>query len=75
MNKETIYVKLTDEIIPMFRPVEAIKLDDSLYKISNQEYNIETEEWEFVPGDKVTTEERFDGSNGKYLLAVSIYDR
>ena len=75
MKKETIYVKLIDEIIPMFRPVEAIKLEDSIYKISNQEYNTEAEEWEFAPGDKVITEEKIDSSNGKYLLAISIYDR
>lgn len=59
MKTERIYVQLLDEGTEVFRPVDAEKVKENVYKISEfQEYNPVTEVWEFLPGQTVEVEER-----------------
>lgn len=64
---EEIYVYLLDEGIDVWRPVDAIKLDDNIYKIiSVRDSNKETETLEFNLGDTVRTVDRvLSGNFGK----------
>jgi hypothetical protein len=55
-EQRQIYVKLTDEVVDVWRPVEAECLHGDFYKIADQPYDRETEAWEFEPGDVVLVE-------------------
>jgi hypothetical protein len=52
----SIYVRLLDEAVDVWRPVQAVHLDVGRYRIAEQPYDIEIETWEFVPGDEVECE-------------------
>jgi len=55
-NIEPIYVKLLDEDIDVYRPVNAIKINDCIYKIIDDDqkaYQEDGEVWEFKKGDIV----------------------
>jgi hypothetical protein len=69
-ERETIHVRLLDENVPVWRPVLATRLNDNLYLIEAQEIP-EYEEWEFLPGSSVETEEAMsDGT--KYNRAFRL---
>jgi len=56
LSIETIYVKLLDEGVDVYRPVKAEKIGDNLYKIiddSEKAYNDFLEKWEYKTGDIV----------------------
>ena len=55
-NTEKIFVRLLDEDIDVYRPVNAVKIGDNKYEILDddiQAYNDDLEEWEFAKGDVV----------------------
>jgi hypothetical protein len=56
----TIYVRLLNENNPVWRPVAATKLGEHLFRINEQEIP-EGEEWEFLPGNCVETEQAVSG--------------
>jgi hypothetical protein len=65
----TIYVFLPEEVVPVWRPVLAVHLHGSTYRIAEQAYDPEDETWEFDVGDVVECErKRFD--DGYHLVAV-----
>jgi hypothetical protein len=64
-----IYVYLLDEGTDVWRPVDAILLQESIYQINPDSAIPETEIWQFLPGDIVRCEEkRF--IKGRGLVAV-----
>jgi hypothetical protein len=65
---QQIYVKLTDEVVDVWRPVEAEHLQGDIYRISDQPYDRLAEPWEFEPGDIVVAE--VIQSNGGQMLAA-----
>ncbi len=65
-----IYVALLDENVDVWRPVQAERQRDGVYRILDQPYDRETESWEFEPGDLVFCELR-ELSRGPALTAVS----
>jgi hypothetical protein len=66
--KYTIYVQLLNEGVKVFRPVSAVLIAEDLYKIENEGYVCEVEEWEFVPGTIVKVALR-ELSEGAVLIA------
>ncbi|MCJ9670258.1 hypothetical protein MOV61_09330 [Neorhizobium sp. BETTINA12A] len=68
-----IHVKLTDEPVPVWRPVEATKNPDGSYLITPQTIP-DFEEWEFLPGDSVAVEER-NNEQGRYFIATRLRDK
>ena len=70
MMKYIIYMRLLDEGTDVFRPVPALELGNSIYKIEGYDiYNPEDEVWEFPPGSYVVVEEQLrEGTS--VLIAV-----
>jgi hypothetical protein len=67
----TIYVYLLNEGTDTWRPVPAIKIDDSTYVLQGEDfYNSEDEEWEFLPGSRVRVKERLNYDGHTHLCAV-----
>jgi hypothetical protein len=53
----TVFVKLLDEGVDVWRPVEATPLGDGRYRlVQPDEYDPATESWEFAPGSVVECE-------------------
>lgn len=55
-DKEQIHVRLVEEPIDVWRPVEAEHVHDDVYRIVEQSYDRSIETWEFEPGDLVVAE-------------------
>ncbi len=66
---ETIYVELHHEGTPVWRPVEAQRLDDAWYRITSSKTDL-AEEWAFQTGDVVRCEFR-ELSEGTVNVAVA----
>jgi hypothetical protein len=64
-----IYVLLLDEGVEVWRPVQAERLHDNVYRISVQPYDRVTESWQFEPGDTVLCE-RVESANGPIVAAT-----
>jgi hypothetical protein len=64
-----IFVKLIDERVDVWRPVQAKRLSDGVYRIAQQPYDRELEEWEFGPGEQVVCE-LIESSDGPMLAAT-----
>jgi hypothetical protein len=52
-ESETIYVPLLGEGIDVWRPVKARRLPDGAYLVLEQDYDRDTETWQFEPGTVV----------------------
>jgi hypothetical protein len=65
---ETVYVALRDEGVDVWRPVEAERISESVYRLANVSV-LDAEEWEFSPGSTVRCELR-ELSDGQALVAV-----
>ena len=52
----TIYIYLLDESVDVWRPVSAERIDESVFRIVEQDYDQSIEKWEFEPGDLVLCE-------------------
>ena len=74
IKTEEIYVYLFDEGIDVWRPVDAIKIEEGLYKIVSTRNSNETETLEFNIGDTVKTIDKFlvGGSSGRINRKVAI---
>jgi hypothetical protein len=67
----TIYIRLLEEAVTCIRPTQAESLRDGTYRVlPTPNYDPTDEVWEFPPGAIVHCES-FDGSEGRYLLAVA----
>jgi hypothetical protein len=70
-GRQTVYVKLLDEGVHVWRPVDAAALPDGTYRLeATGDYDPELETWEFLPGSDVRCELRHL-SGGPALVAVS----
>lgn len=59
-----IYVKLLNEGVDVWRPVEAERLEGETYRIAEPSNKAEDETWEFPPGSLVEVQEHtFSGGN------------
>ena len=68
MIDSTIYVRLLDEDVDVWRPIKAERLDGAVYRIVDQSVP-ENERWEFGPGASVVVQSKqFD--DGRTLVAV-----
>jgi len=68
MKTETIYMELLDEGVDVWRPVEAERRQDGLYRIVSGPPD-ETEAWRFPPGSVVRCEEKTFSGGRKGLVA------
>jgi hypothetical protein len=66
---EKIYVALLNEGVDVWRPVEAEKLQDNVYRIIFQPYDSDIETWQFSPGDEVICE-IIEAEKGPILAAI-----
>jgi hypothetical protein len=72
-DRGTIFVRLLDEGVDVWRPVQAELQSDSSYRIVIQPYNRDIEEWEFGPGEEVVCE-LIDSSDGPILAATRSFE-
>lgn len=72
-ENEEIFVRLLDEAVEVWRPVQARNLGSDRYLILEQPYNREIERWEFEPGDKVSCA-MVPAEGGEILAAVEASD-
>lgn len=66
-EREVIYVRLLDEGVSVWRPVDAVKTNGD-FEILARDYDPDVEVWEFVPGQVVEVEYRKIG--GELVLAA-----
>ena len=64
-----IFVRLLGEGVDVWRPVEAERLGDDLYLVTDQQYDRELEHWQFEPGSRVRCEQ-VQSDNGLILAAT-----
>ncbi|MCP4090045.1 MAG: hypothetical protein GY746_09660 [Gammaproteobacteria bacterium] len=69
-DEETIFVYLLNESVDVWRPVQARKLSDQLYRIVSENTASEDEEWQFPSGATVRCEEREFSGDTTGLVAV-----
>lgn len=67
----TIYVKLLDEGTDVWRPVDAERISDSVYRLVGTQDD--TEKWEFASGSRVYVEKR-NLASGSEVVAVGLAD-
>jgi len=65
----TIFVRLLDEGVDVWRPVTAQLQRDNVYRILDQPYDRNLERWQFEPGDVVRCEP-LDLDGGPVLAAA-----
>ena len=59
----TVYVRLLNEGTDVYRPVEAVVLEESVVRlVAPPDYDPADEEWEFEPGSVVRVEVRAMGA-------------
>jgi hypothetical protein len=66
---EQIHIYLKDEGVNVWRPVDAIRLDDDLYKIPDDTLVPDDEDWQFLPGTVVRCVAK-ELSGGFRLVAI-----
>ena len=68
----TVYVALPDELVDVWRPVDATPIAPGVWRLHAQpQYDPALERWEFPPGSAVRCEQRrIDGRS--MLVAVSL---
>lgn len=64
-----IFVALPDELVDVWRPVQAERLRANVYRIVEQPYDRAIEKWQFEPGDIVECEYRKKGDDLRILVA------
>jgi len=64
-----IYVRLLDEGVDVWRPVQAEHLGGSVFRIICQPYDRKVESWQFEPGDEVFCEQ-IESNEGRILAAT-----
>ncbi|HSG30982.1 MAG TPA: hypothetical protein VLB82_05495 [Thermodesulfobacteriota bacterium] len=72
----TVYVELLNEGVPCRRPVPACEVEPGVYILhKTYSYHPDDEEWEFLPGDKVSCEERISNDGKKILVAITLVEK
>jgi hypothetical protein len=71
-RRSEIYVRLLDEAVDVWRPVQAKNLHDDVYLIVDQPYDRADELWQFAPGDTVVCQ-MAELSEGFTLVATELY--
>lgn len=74
INNNEIYVYLLNEGTDVWRPVQAEKLSDCLFRIVSKNPDPGDEKWQFSTGDIVKCEER-QLSRTKCLVAIEKYEQ
>lgn len=70
MNISTVYVKLLDEGIDVYRPIQAEARSNGSFIIKpTPDYDPEDEKWEFLPGQNVICE-KIKLAGGVRLVAM-----
>ena len=70
-DKRCVYVALLDEGTNVWRPVSAIQLESNQYVLLRpQDYDPESELWQFLPGEIVLCELR-EKQGERFLVATS----
>lgn len=64
-----IYVALLDEGVEVWRPIDAERVHDHVYRIAEQPYDRDSERWEFEPGDEVICS-HVEADDGVIMAAV-----
>jgi hypothetical protein len=64
-----IFVRLLDENVDVWRPVNAERIASDRFRIVEQPYDRGTERWEFEPGDEVICE-LVDSDDEAFLAAT-----
>ena len=65
-----IFVKLLNEGTDVWRPVEAVRIDEDVYQINRSNpYDPQDETWEFMPGTMVKCEMKNLGQ-GQQMVAI-----
>jgi hypothetical protein len=71
-ERTTVYVKLFDEGVDVWRPVPAEDLGRHRYRLlSPDNYDPHDETWEFLPGTAVVCEPR-QLSDGIHMVAIRV---
>ena len=65
-----IYVYLPDEAVDVWRPVEAERVDEALYRIISENPDPEDERWEFATGEIVRCVPKVFSDGEGHLVAV-----
>lgn len=68
ITQSKVFVRLLDEDIAVWRPVDATEIELNVYEILSQEIP-EDETWEFRPGERVMVEIK-ENKDGSFLGAV-----
>jgi hypothetical protein len=68
-----IFVRVLDEAVDVWRPVQARHRFGNIYRIIDQPYDRDDETWEFGPGEEVICA-LIDSSGGQILAATGLYD-
>lgn len=74
MTETTIYVRLLDEAVDVWRPARAVHVTGEIYRLSEQPYDQNIETWEYVPGDQVVGK-MLELEGSLHLVAVGRADR
>ena len=76
-DRVSIYVYLLDEGTDVWRPVEAIPLENGIYRIVSENSDTEDERWQFTTGDVVRCVHKtlHDTEPRECLVAVEKVDR
>lgn len=69
-ERATVFVRMLDEGTDVWRPVQAIRLGETTYRIADDPVP-EDEAWVFQPGDVVVVEHRQGGAPETTLIAVA----
>jgi hypothetical protein len=69
MGRVQVYVRLLDENVDVWRPVQAEQLRENVYKLVDQPYDRATEKWQFEPGDVVVCD-IVESYEGRILAAI-----
>lgn len=73
LETTTVYVYLLDENVDVWRPVDAVPVGASYYRIVTENNALDDERWEFTTGETVRCEIR-PLWGGTCLVAVSRFD-
>lgn len=69
-ERTTIFVRMLDEGTDVWRPVQAVRLGETTYRITDDPVP-EDEAWVFQPGDVVVVERRLGEARDDSLIAVA----
>ena len=54
IERTTVYVGLVDEGTDVWRPTVAYRLSETVYVLSNENFDADTETWTVAPGSLIT---------------------